>query len=895
MRIGTTYGMTNGRRYGSRLPLNPTFLVCAAFTFSLMALTFAATCQTTPKTRQGEGEKGRRGAAETQTAQLSILHPTIRNPQSTIASVRLLLEAKCLGCHGVGNKLGGLDLRSRSAALKGGGRGAALVPGHADKSLLFQLVNGNRAPLMPPTGKLAQSEIAALKAWLNGGAAWPSDTLANARKQVWWSFKPPVCPSVPRIQSAWIRNPIDAFVLAGLRANGLQPSPPASRRILIRRAYYDLIGLPPTPAQVEAFVRDTSPDAWAKVVDSLLASPRYGERWGRHWLDLARYADSGGFEGDKDRALAWRYRDYVIDAFNQDKPYNEFLREQIAGDELRPSDPNALVATGYLACGPQDIVENNARTRANELDDLVATTGSVMLGLTVGCARCHDHKYDPVKQTDYYRLSAIFAPTERREVECASEDERRSIAAHNAPFDQQLAPLRPQADQLRKRGEDAAKKAGQAMPTDAQILAALPAAERNQLTALQQQIKDLEARRRDVPHAQIVTDKSREFPASHLLLRGDAYHPGEEVKPGFVCALPDGQTDIGPAPANGSTTGRRTALANWLTAPQNPLVARVWVNRVWRQHFGRGLVNTPSNFGLNGELPSHPELLDWLACHFVAEDKETRRQGDKERENRQIREEHEIEGNREEGKGKRDEAQSSIENRKSKIENTSFLNLNWRLKPLHRLMLLSSTYQQASEMRRDGMKADPQDKWYWRMPVRRLEAEPIRDSILTLAGTLNLQMGGQPVYPPIDPSLRADTFQGPNWQDGEDGPSTWRRSVYVKVKRSTLLPELEVFDCPEITYTVAQRNVTTTPLQALMLLNDPLIVRQASLFAQRLQQERPNNPRAQIEWAYQLAFGRAPSAQELSLSLAFLQKRGVSALPDFCHALFNLNEFVYVP
>ncbi len=261
-----------------------------------------------------------------------------------------------------------------------------------------------------------------------------SKIVNKAQPQVWWAFKAPVLPPVPKIQSAWIHNPIDAFVLAKMRENGLQPSPPASRRALIRRAYFDLIGLPPAPADVEAFVNDKSPRAWEKVVDGLLASPRYGERWGRHWLDLARYADSGGFEGDKDRVLAWRYRDYVIDAFNQDKPYNEFIREQIAGDELKPNDPNALIATGYLACGPQDIVENNARTRANELDDLVATTGSVMLGLTIGCARCHDHKYDPVKQTDYYRLAAIFAPTERREVECASVEERRTVAEHNAPL-----------------------------------------------------------------------------------------------------------------------------------------------------------------------------------------------------------------------------------------------------------------------------------------------------------------------------------------------------------------------------------------------------------------------------------------------------------------------------
>ena len=857
---GGRNGMSNRRQHPAAQPIR------IVLTLGLVALSLAAACQE-GQGRQGDKETRRQGDKEPQSAignrQSPFPSSLIPHP-SSLSDVRPLLEAKCLGCHGVGNRLAGLDLRTREAALKGGTRGAAFVPGKADKSLLMQLVSGNRAPLMPPTGKLPAGEIALLKHWIDNGATWPSSAITKAQPQVWWSFRTPKTPPVPNLHSAWIRNPIDAFTLAKLQANGLKPSPPAPRRILIRRAYMDLIGLPPTPQEVEAFVSDKSPNAWEKVVDGLLASPRYGERWGRHWLDLARYADSGGFEGDKDRTLAWRYRDYVIDAFNQDKPYNEFLREQIAGDELKTDDPNALIATGYLACGPQDIVENNARTRANELDDLVATTGSVMLGLTIGCARCHDHKYDPVKQTDYYRLSAIFAPTERREVECAGVEERRVVTEHNAPLEKQLAALRPQVDTLRKQGDDAAKKAGQAKPDDAQILVALPPKERGQLQALQQQIKGLEAQRMDVPHAQVVMDKGRDFPASHLLLRGDAYHAGDEVKPGFVCSLPDGATDIGSAPVNATTTGRRTALADWLTSPQNPLTARVWVNRVWRQHFGRGLVNTPSNFGLNGELPSHPELLDWLTCHFVGRD---------------------------EGGGMRDEDGffSSL------IPPPSSLNCAWRLKPLHRLMLLSSTYQQASDMREDGMKADPQDKYYWRMPVRRLEAEPIRDSILMLAGSLNLQMGGPPVYPPIDPSLRADTFQGPNWHDGEDGPSTWRRSVYVKVKRSTLLPELEVFDCPEITYTVAQRNVTTTPLQALTLLNDPLILRQAGLFAQRLQKECPNNPRQQVERAYQLAFSRLPSAREINLSMAFMQKRGASALPDFCHALFNLNEFVYVP
>ncbi len=754
--------------------------------------------------------------------------------------IRPLLEQRCLGCHGVGARLSGLDLRSRQSALQGGTRGAAFVPGNAVRSLLYKLVSGARAPQMPPTGKLARQDVAILKRWLDGGAPWADGSLQTAQKQVWWSFKPPTQPILPNTPSdSGSRNPIDAFVLARLSEAGLKPSPPAPRRVLIRRAYQDLIGLPPTPEEVDAFVSDRSPNAWEKVVDHLLASPYYGERWGRHWLDLVRYADSGGFEGDKDRPLAWRYRDYVIDAFNRDKPYDLFIREQLAGDELRPGDREATIATGYLACGPQDIVEMNERTRSNELDDLVATTSSVFLGLTVGCARCHDHKYDPIKQTDYYRLSAIFAPTERREMEAPTPEERRMIETNNAEVDRQLAPLRARIEPLRQKGTEAAKRAGQAAPNDEQILKALTEADRKAYNELLAAMKPIEARRLDLPHAMAVTDRARTWGKCYLLVRGDAYHKGDEVQPGFICSLPGGAQSVPETAATANTTGRRRALADWIASPQNPLTARVWMNRIWRQHFGRGLVNTPSNFGVSGELPSHPELLDWLALKFQAG--------------------------------------------------------GWRLKPIHRLLLLSNTYRQSSDIRADGAARDPQNRLYWRMPLRRLEAEPIRDSMLAVAGTLNTEIGGPPVYPPVDPSLRADTFQGINWPEGEDSPKTWRRSVYVKVKRSLLLPELDVFDCPEITNSVAERNVTTTPLQALTLLNAPLILRQANLFAVRLKKECGERPQRWIDRAYRLAFSRPPTPQETSLALAFMQQRGPTALNDFCHAILNLNEFVYVP
>jgi hypothetical protein len=367
----------------------------------------------------------------------------------------------------------------------------------------------------------------------------------------------------------------------------------------------------------------------------------------------------------------------------------------------------------------------------------------------------------------------------------------------------------------------------------------VPAESFKRFTELNKQIAELEKTRVALSKAMAVTDKSATFPPSHLLIRGEASRPGEEVKPGFICSLPGGNVDLGAAPAGSATTGRRLALAEWLTK-DNPLLARVWVNRVWRQHFGHGIVDTPSNFGISGQLPSHPELLDWLAVTFE--------------------------------KG------------------------GWSTRKLHRLILLSSTYRQASAIRQAPQAVDPQNRLLWRMPVRRLEAEAIRDTVLAVSGALNHTMGGPAVYPPVDPSLRADTFQGPNWQDGEDGPSTWRRSIYVKVKRSLLLPELDVFDCPEITNSVAARSITTTPTQALTLLNGPFANRQAVIFAERVNKEAGPDTAAQVKRVFSMAFNRQPSSVELTQCQAFMAKRGggLAPLTSLCHAVLNMNEFVYV-
>jgi hypothetical protein len=467
---------------------------------------------------------------------------------------------------------------------------------------------------------------------------------------------------------------------------------------------------------------------------------------------------------------------------------------------------------------------------------MVSTTASVFLGLTVGCARCHDHKYDPVKQTDYYRLAALFAPTVRKDVDVPTAEEQRTAEQQTRVLDAEAAPLKAEAEKLLHAGMEAAKAAGNPKPNFEQAAAALSEADRKRGKELETALKAIDAKRPQLPKAMTITDGGKTYEPFHLMIRGDAYQKGELVQPGFIVSLPGGKDEVEPSDATPSTTGRRRALAEWLADAANPLPSRVWVNRVWRQHFGQGIVTSTSNFGINGDLPTHPELLDWLALRYQSE--------------------------------------------------------KMRLKPIHRLMLLSSTYQQSSAMRDDAQVKDPQNRYLWRMPVRRLEAEAVRDSILTVTGALNREMGGPPIYPPVDPSLRADTYQGINWPEGEDSPKTWRRSVYVKVKRSLILPQLEVFDCPEITASVAQRNTSVTPTQALLLLNDPVIHRQAEVFAERLRKDVGNVPKQQVDRAYRLAFGRLPTEKESGLAQQFLGKR---SLVDFCHAVLNLNELVYVP
>jgi hypothetical protein len=613
-----------------------------------------------------------------------------------------------------------------------------------------------------------------------------------------WAFRPvhPIKP--PPDATGWSANAIDRFVAAKLRDHGLQPIAPADRRTLLRRVTFDLTGLPPTPEEMDAFLADRSAHASANVVDRLLASPHYGERWARHWLDVVRYADSGGFEADHFYPNAYRYRDYVIRSLNANKPFDRFLQEQVAGDELWPDDPDAVRATDLYCIGPT--LEESAMVpnllEYEWLTDAADTTGSAFLGLTFGCARCHDHKYDPLTQHDYYGMQAIFAASDR-------------------PF-----PAKIRLSRI---------KALNGLLSDAPV----PERVKNdpRCTVRTEDRTGFHLFHRDRPFE------------VHKLRRGELSKAREVVGPAFPAVLlPD---DHPPDFAGVPPGQRRATLARWLTAPDNPLTARVFVNRVWAWHFGQGIVRTPNDFGAQGEPPTHPELLDWLARDFV-------RHG-------------------------------------------------WDLKRLHRLILLSSTYRMGSVADGPGLKTDPEDRMLWHFPRRRLEGEAIRDSMLACAGTLNPKLYGPPVVPPLSgPELTGLFDARGKWPVTKDAAEHTRRSVYLLERRTFLYPLFAAFDPPEVMTSCPRRLQTTVPTQALTLLNSPLAREQAAAFARRLDLVCGTNTDAAVARAWRLAFGRAPTQAERARALAFLHDRTATsadredALADLCLALFNANEFVTI-
>ncbi|HEX2489806.1 MAG TPA: DUF1553 domain-containing protein, partial [Blastocatellia bacterium] len=733
-----------------------------------------------------------------------------------------IFERNCVMCHGASVQRSGLDLRGEEAVLKGGARGHAVVPGNAEKSLLYRLITRKEEPAMPMgMDRLGESDIAVIAQWINGlspKVAMAADTIPvrepgysiSEKDRQFWSFIKPARPALPKLKDRrWARNEIDAFVLSKLEQNALRPNRAASPRELLRRVYFDLIGLPPSPEETAEFLKNPSEAAYAKVVDRLLASPHYGERWGRHWLDLARYADSGGYEFDYDRPHAWRYRDYVIKSFNEDKPYNRFIIEQLASDQLDGVDvkanPEALIPTGYVRSGPTVDNANNEETRMDELDDMVTTTSSVFLGMTVGCARCHDHKYDPIPQRDYYRMQAIFFPFQKAEAVMASKEEEAAHKGSNKEIDELLRPFRQKIAAIEKpvrqrlldektefhvrlaemsngfgdktkeqfREETAKRFARDVNLQSEEIEALLSPDDLKARKEIQNEIDKInKTRPKLLPSAMGVTDKADPDKA-YLLKRGDWRNKGEEVQPGLPQVL-TGETKL-------DLKNRRRQLAEWVASADNPLTARVAVNRIWQYHFGKGIVKTPSDFGATGDRPSHPELLDWLATEFV-------KQG-------------------------------------------------WSWKAMHRLILLSNSYRQSSLFNEQAAARDPENRLLWRMNPRRLEAEPLRDSILAVSGKLNREMFGPGIYPRIDPDV-VNTGSRPRWPlNAKDDQSTWRRSVYIFVKRSVLLPLIEVFDCPATVVSGPVRAVSTVSPQALALMNNEFVLQQAGFFAERIVKE----------------------------------------------------------
>jgi hypothetical protein len=739
----------------------------------------------------------------------------------------------------------------------------------------------------------------------------PPETF-SAEQRDHWAFQPIQRPALPAVKDAdWPRNPIDRFILAGSEELSFRHAPEADRVALIRRLTFDLTGLPPSPEDVDGFLRDDRPDAAERLVDRLLASPRLGERQAQHWLDLAHYADSNGFELDAERPDAWRYRDWVVRAFNDDMPYDRFLTWQLAGDEAEPGDRDALIATGFGRCGPREVVGGNidpAVKRQSELTEITGTVGSVFLGLTIACARCHDHKFDPLPTTDYYRLQSFFAAAEMVDRPIASKDEEAAFEAavkaeaeRTAPLKQRLAALEaPYREAIRKRKESMltpGERAVMAIPatertpeqkklaagvnvalkvTWEEVAAAVARnpghhAERERLK------QDIFAIERDRPRpparAMALVDEKPDAPASFVHRRGDPKSRGPRVEPrppGVVLAAMPTDAFPDPIPPTGSTTGRRLALARWLTRPDNPLTARVIVNRLWQHHFGRGLVATPEDFGVRGEPPSHPELLDWLASELIAR--------------------------------------------------------GWRLKPIERLILDSATYRQSSSFRDPKQAADdPENMLFWHQNRRRLEAESLRDALLAASGDLYPEMGGPGVLVPIEKEVEDLIFTEAEvvdlWPVAIDPRQHARRSLYLFRKRNVRYPMFDAFDAPDTQNVCARRTVSTHALQPLVLLNSAFALDRARAFAGRLFRESDSSD-GRISHAYRITLARDPRPSELDQARSFLESQATflrgrdghahplarptfvpagtdpaeaAAWVDFALAMLNRNEFVYVP
>ncbi len=809
-----------------------------------------------------------------------ILHTSATQQISFARDIQPIFVRHCWQCHSEKKQSGGLRLDAKSSAVLG----SIIIPGNSADSLLYQRITAPNGEQMPPVGeRLNAQEIALIKMWIDAGAVWETGETETGGKgdrekdrlQHWaWQPIKKIAPPELRNPHSKIRNPIDLFITEKLTSSGLSLSPEADRRTLIRRLYFDLIGLPPTPEQVQQFVKSRDPKSYEKLVDELLASPRYGERWARHWLDVVHYGDTHGYDKDKPRPNAWPYRDYVIRAFNEDKPYAKFIEEQIAGDVLFPGTRDGNEALGFIAAGPWDFIGHaelpetkidGKIARHLDRDDMVANTIGTFSSVTVHCAQCHNHKFDPISQDDYYSLQAVFSALDRADKKYFIGDPELT-----KKFNQLDGRQRYITERKRVIERDAAKEAGEAVTKiDAKISEAAKIPNNDAaVTALRlERTKIVDATMKpeirperdayNIELEQLKTELSK-FPKPEIvyagtvhygtgtftgtganngkprpisvLARGQVTTPKNEVSPGALSML-----NFQPArfaiSKDAPEGDRRAALAHWLTNKENPLTWRSIVNRVWQYHFGAGIVTTPNDFGRNGAQPSHPELLDWLAAEF------------------------------------RDTGGS--------------------LKKLHKLIVTSATYKQTSNptsnIQHPASLLSKQNR-------RRLEAEAVRDAVLAITGKLDLKMGGAG----WQDFVVEHPENSPHYEYGLADPNdskTWRRSIYRFIVRSQTQPWMTALDCADPSMRVDKRNESLSPLQALALLNNGFMITQSQHFAERLQREFPNDVMRQIDRAIWLAFGRAPTTIERQKFSAFVKEQG---LINFCRAVLNLNEFSFV-
>ncbi len=771
--------------------------------------------------------------------------------------IQPLLAKHCYSCHGPDVQEGGLRLDQSELAFKQlESEATAVVPQHPEKSeIIKRLISKDESQQMPPEGdRLKQEQIDLIRNWIKQGAEWKKH----------WAFQPLHQKTPPIIkQTQWVKNPIDAFILAKLESKGLTPAPPANRGELIRRAYFNLTGLPPTPEEVDQFINDPSPDAYEKLIDRLLASPRYGERWARHWLDLVRYADTNSFERDGIKPNAWRFRDYVISSFNQDKPYSQFIKEQLAGDELDQVTNETIIATGYYRLGLwDDEPADPLLSYYNELDDIVSTTSQVFLGLTLNCARCHEHKIDPIPHEDYYRFLAFFHGLNSYGIRSDQLSYNQTditspeVSAIHARIDAQKIDVKKKMHQMEQTAIKKMSGVDQRRSETRQrekllkekLKQYLEPDQKKVYQALKQDLHQLEEQRKKATPRKMALSVRRSLKEpreTFVLLRGNPNVRGEKVQPGFPEIFGKTEALIPVARKEQQTSGRRRVLAEWIADGDNLLTSRVIVNRIWQHHFGRGIVQSPNNFGQLGVPPTHPELLDWLALKFV-------KSGQK-------------------------------------------------FKSFHKLIMMSNTYQMSAKFSDQAAAIDPANDLFWRFNMRRLSAEEVRDSLLAVNGRLNLKMYGPGIYPQISKEvLQGQSRPGEGWLDSSEEERA-RRSIYVFVKRSLITPLLFNFDFADTDSSCAVRFVTTQPAQALGMINGSFVNRQAEYLADRIIEEVDKKHASFVERAIRLAYGRQPLKGEVDAGVRLIENlikkhslKEKQALNYYCLTILNRNEFVYL-